>query len=261
MPTALIVEDEAQANKLLSMLVQLRGYTTESALSGTEALEKVRDRVPDVVFLDLMLPDLDGYEVCRALKSSGTTNQVPIVIVTVRLAAENRIESFHAGADDYVPKPYTPDQIFEALAQANARKHEGATPWIEGQVVLDARDDGETLRRLARLRGSLLASGGLDRDAIDRISTAVRAIWSSVDGWARCSGLDRVATLAYALSPDELVLTVHDEAGWFSSVGNLTEGPLSTILSDARFDQIEIDHGAPCLRLVKRFETLQATAE
>ena len=66
------------------MLVQLHGYSTESAFSGTEALEKVRNHVPDVVFLDLMLPDLDGYEVCRALKSSGSTNQVPIVIVTAK---------------------------------------------------------------------------------------------------------------------------------------------------------------------------------
>ena len=118
MPTALIVEDEPQANKLLAMLVQLHGYTTESAFTGQEALDKVRAHVPDVVFLDLMLPDLDGYEVCRALKASGVTSQVPVVIVTARIAAENRIESFDAGADDYVPKPYTPDQIFNALDES-----------------------------------------------------------------------------------------------------------------------------------------------
>ena len=68
MPTALIVEDEPEANKLLAMLLQLRGYRTESAFSGAEALEKIRDHAPDVVFLDLMLPDMDGYEVCRSLK-------------------------------------------------------------------------------------------------------------------------------------------------------------------------------------------------
>jgi Response regulator receiver domain len=214
----------------------------------------VRNRVPDVVFLDLMLPDLDGYEVCRALKSSCTTSQVPVVIVTARIAAENRIESFHAGADDYVPKPYTPDQIFEALDESTARRREGAPPWIEGEVVLDGRDDGETLRRLARLRGLLCARSGLEPDAVDRISTAIRAIWLSVDGWARRSGLDRVATLAYVLSPDNLVLTVHDEAGWLSSVGDLAQGPVSMIVTDARFDQIEYDHGAHCLRLVKRFK-------
>jgi CheY-like chemotaxis protein len=253
MPTALIVEDEPEANKLLSMLVQLHGYATESAFTGSEALEMVRNRVPDVVFLDLMLPDLDGYEVCRALKSSGTTRQVPIVIVTARIAAENRIESFHAGADDYVPKPYTPDQIFEALDQSNARSRESSAPLIEGEVVLDGRDDGETLRSLARLRGLLLARSKLAPDAIESISAAIRAIWLSVDGLARRSGLDRVATLAYALSPEKLVLIVHDEAGWLSRVDGLADGPVSTILTDARFDEIENDHEDHCLRLVKRF--------
>ena len=128
MPTALIVEDEPEANKLLAMLVQLRGYSTVSAYSGAEALEKVVTYIPDVVFLDLMLPDRDGYDVCRALKASGTTSQVPVVIVTARIAAENRIESFRAGADDYVPKPYTPDQIFEALAETHAQAQESAPP-------------------------------------------------------------------------------------------------------------------------------------
>jgi CheY-like chemotaxis protein len=256
MPTALIVEDEPEANRLLSMLVQLRGYSTDSAFTGLEALEKVRDRIPDVVFLDLMLPDLDGYQVCRALKSSGTTSQVPIVIVTARIASENRIESFQAGADDYVPKPYTPDQIFEALDESNAHWGENSALRVEGEVVLDGRDDGETLRRLARLRGLLLARSGLNAESIEWISAAIRAIWSSVDGWARRSGLERVATLAYALSPENLVLTVHDEAGWLSSVGDLAQGPLSTRLTDARFDQIENDHEAHCLRLVKRFKQL-----
>ena len=253
MPTALIVEDEPEANKLLSMLVQLQGYATESAFTGCEALEKVRDRPPDVVFLDLMLPDLDGYEVCRALKSSGTTSQVPIVIVTARIATENRIESFHAGADDYVAKPYTPEQIFAALVQSDLRARESTLSLIEGEVVLDGRDDGETLRQLARLRALLLVQSGLRPEAIESISAAIKAIWLSVDGWARRSGLDRVATLAYALYLDNLVLTVHDEAGWLAHVAYLAAGPESTALTDAQFDQIENDHEAHCLRLVKRF--------
>jgi CheY-like chemotaxis protein len=236
--------------------VQLRGYATESAFSGSEALEKVRDHVPDVVFLDLMLPDLDGYAVCRALKASGTTSQVPIVIVTARIAAENRIESFHAGADDYVPKPYTPDQIFEALDQSSESRLDHGDSCMQGDVVLDGRDDGETLRRLARLRSLLLARSGLEPEAIDRISAAISAIWSNVDAWARRSGLDQVATLAFAVSPEKLVLTVHDEAGWLSTVGDRTVSAVSPVLTDAGFDQVETDREARCLRLVKRFNAL-----
>jgi DNA-binding response OmpR family regulator len=148
MPTALIIEDEVEANKLLAMLVQLQGYRTDSAFDGAEALAKVRSHVPDVIFLDLMLPDLDGYDVCRSLKSAGTTSQIPVIIVTARLAAKNRIESFRAGADDFVPKPYTPDEIYQALDQSLSWKRQIAAPQVEVQVVLDGRDDGNTLRRL-----------------------------------------------------------------------------------------------------------------
>src|SRR5262245_13126556 len=111
MPTALIVEDEPEANKLLAMLVKLRGFQTVSAFTGNEAIEKAGECDPDVVFLDLMLPDINGYEVCRVLKSRQPTSAIPVVIVTARVAADNRLESFSNGADDYIPKPYTPDQI------------------------------------------------------------------------------------------------------------------------------------------------------
>src|SRR3954454_17984312 len=90
MPTALIVEDVPEANKLLSMLVQLRGYRTDSAFTGSEALEKIGHSPPDIVFLDLMLPDINGYEVCKSLKSLKATSPIPVVMVTARVAAENR---------------------------------------------------------------------------------------------------------------------------------------------------------------------------
>ncbi|HEY2158416.1 MAG TPA: response regulator [Isosphaeraceae bacterium] len=96
MPTALIVEDEPAANQLLSMLVQLRGYATDSAFSGGEAIEKADGGHPDLVFLDLMLPDINGYEVCEAIKGRRSTTDIPVVMVTARVAGENRIQGFRA---------------------------------------------------------------------------------------------------------------------------------------------------------------------
>jgi CheY-like chemotaxis protein len=254
MPTALIVEDEPEANKLLAMLVQLRGYQTESAFDGAQALAKLRESVPDVVFLDLMLPDRDGFDVCRALKASGSTSKVPVIIVTARITADNRIESYGAGADDYVPKPYTPDQIFEALDESYAWRDQVAASKVEGEVVLDGRDDGQTLRRLAHLRRLLLARGGIEPAAIDRISTAIRALWSSVDEWARRSHREQVASLAYSLDDEVLTLTVRDEGGWLATLPDLTDERAAPQFVAARFDEIVADHAAGCLRLSKRFD-------
>jgi CheY-like chemotaxis protein len=246
MPTALIVEDEPEANKLLAMLLQLRGYRTESAFRGEEALAKIREQAPDVVFLDLMLPDMNGYDVCRSLKSSGPVSTIPVVIVTARLMAENRIESFGAGADDYIPKPYTPDQIFDSLERSGAWRDEIDAPRVEGAVPLD-------LRRLAQLRRLVQVRSGLDTETIDRISKTIKDLWSSVDAWSRRGRLDQVATLAYALTSESLTLTICDEAGWLQASGGLEPDLLSRILAEAPFDRVDADPASHCLELVKRF--------
>jgi CheY-like chemotaxis protein len=248
MPTALIVEDEPEANKLLAMLLQLRGCRTESAYRGAEALEKIRDHAPDVVFLDLMLPDMDGYQVCRSLKTPAGISAVPVVIVTARLTAENRIESFEAGADDYIPKPYTPDQIFEALEQSAAWKDLLDVPRLDGEVPLDARDDGEALRRLAHLRRLLQIRCLLEPEGIDHISSAIKALWSSVDAWSRQRRQERVATLAYSLTPEAITLTIRDESGWLSA----TPSAATNALAAGRFDEVIRDEAGRSLTLVKR---------
>jgi CheY-like chemotaxis protein len=248
---ALIVEDEPEANKLLALLLQLQGYRTESAYNGAEALEKVRACSPDVVFLDLMLPDIDGYDICRQLKTPGPGLAIPVIIVTARLAAENRIESFAAGADDYVPKPYTPDQIFEALDQASAWKEKIDEPEVEGRVPLDGRDDGETLRELAALRSLLSARTSLVPDEIDLITKAIHSIWASAHRWSRRRQRDRVATLAYSLTRARLTLTVRDEGGWLSQAAEIRKNPPFTT-DDTIFDEIATDELTSSLTMLKR---------
>jgi CheY-like chemotaxis protein len=251
MLTALIVEDEPEANKLLSLLLQLQGYRTESAYNGAEALEKVRTSPPDVVFLDLMLPDIDGYDICRQLKAPSPGLAIPVIIVTARLAAENRIESFAAGADDYVPKPYTPDQIFEALDQASAWKEKIDEPEVEGWVPLDGRDDGETLRALSALRNLLSVRTSLVRQEIDLISKAIHSTWASAHQWARRRQRGRGAALAYSLTRARLTLTIRDEGGWLPQAAEIGKNLSST--GDAKiFDEITMDELTNSLTMLKR---------
>ncbi len=125
MPTALIVEDEPEANRLLAMIVQLKGYATRSAFTGSEAMAAVESESFDIVFLDLMLPDTNGYDICRKIKGRPESRATPVVVVTARLADENRAKSAEVGANGFIPKPYTPGQIFEALATAEALRASG----------------------------------------------------------------------------------------------------------------------------------------
>jgi DNA-binding response OmpR family regulator len=255
MPTALIVEDEPEANKLLAMLVQLRGYQTESALDGAEAIDHLEKQLPDVIFLDLMLPDVDGYEICRSIKSSRSTSRIPVIIVTARITAENRMESFRAGADDFIPKPYMPDEIFEALEHAKTWKTDSESSCIEGEAALDARDEGTTLRSLARLRNAVLARSGLDRQTIEELTRDLRAIWASAVEWGKRSRQDQVATLRYSLTELCLMLTVIDHCGWLAGRRQLESDPLAGLVSDAMFDEIVVDQNSRSVHLVKRFRT------
>ena len=253
MPTALIVEDEPEANKLLAMLVQLRGYQTESALDGAQAMDHLREQTPDVIFLDLMLPDIDGYDICRSLKSSEHTSQVPVIIVTARITDANRIESFRAGADNFIPKPYTPDEIFAALEQAQGWKAQLESSRIDGEASLDGRDEAERLRSLARLRNALLSRSGLGARTIEEVARSIEAIWSSARAWERSGCSERSTALKYSLSELCLTLTIVDESGWLESRRQLAGGPVAGLVDGELFDAVSADPASRSFQLVKRF--------
>jgi len=252
MPTALIVDDEPEANKLLGMLLRLRGYRTESAFTGKEALQLVAKAQPDIIFLDLMLPDLNGYEICKILKSSRGTSLIPLVIITARLADENRIESFCIGADDYIAKPYTPGRIFQAVEEAVSWFDQSRSGQIQASISFDQSDDGEILRRLGQFRSLVFARTALSLEAVAQISRAIKEIWSVADEWARNYPGDHITTLTYTLTAQRLVLEFRDAAAWLGKVPILAEDPTSE-LSIAGFDHVAIDESDRSVRFVKDF--------
>jgi len=105
--SVLIVDDEKDLMRLLEFNLRQAGYETACAPSGTEALAQARRQVPDLVLLDLMLPDLPGTEVCRQLKGDPRTSHVPVVMLTARGEELDRVVGFELGADDYVVKPFS----------------------------------------------------------------------------------------------------------------------------------------------------------
>jgi two-component system phosphate regulon response regulator PhoB len=107
----LIVDDEADLANLVEFNLQQAGLETSVAATGEQALELAKRKVPDVVLLDLMLPDISGKEVCRRLRADLATKNVPIVMLTARGEEADRIEGFEVGADDYVTKPFSPREL------------------------------------------------------------------------------------------------------------------------------------------------------
>lgn len=116
----LVVEDDPEINELLGAYVQIAGYDYRRALNGATALEQARKHPPALIVLDLMLPDTDGFEVCRQLKSERRTAKVPIVMLTALNQDENRKKGMACGACAYMTKPFDPEKLM-ATIQENAR--------------------------------------------------------------------------------------------------------------------------------------------
>jgi two-component system phosphate regulon response regulator PhoB len=111
MAFVLIVDDESDLASLVEFNLQQAGLETAIALTGARALELAKQRTPDVVLLDLMLPDVSGKEVCRRLRADSATREVPVVMLTARGEEHDRVEGFEVGADDYVTKPFSPREL------------------------------------------------------------------------------------------------------------------------------------------------------
>jgi DNA-binding response OmpR family regulator len=119
----LVVEDDPQIADLLRRGLIYEGYSVEVASDGSDALTAARDRPPDLVLLDLMLPGMDGLTVCKRLRAA---NDVPILILTARDAVPDRVKGLDAGADDYVVKPFNFDELL-ARIRAQLRRRAPAS--------------------------------------------------------------------------------------------------------------------------------------
>ncbi|MBI1340384.1 phosphate regulon transcriptional regulatory protein PhoB [bacterium] len=110
-PYALVVEDEAPLIELLRYNLEAEGYEILSARDGEEALLMIEERQPDIVILDWMLPNLNGIEVCRRLRSRSATRNLPIIMLTAKTEEVDRIRGLDTGADDYVMKPFSMTEL------------------------------------------------------------------------------------------------------------------------------------------------------
>ena len=103
--TILAVDDQPQNLRLLDAVLSPRGYQVVTATSGEQAVEKLGETVPDLVLLDIVMPGIDGYEVCRRIRSNPATDFLPVVMITAS-GDQEKISAIQAGADDFVSKPF-----------------------------------------------------------------------------------------------------------------------------------------------------------
>jgi DNA-binding response OmpR family regulator len=125
MPTVLIVDDEPNIIELARLYLERDGYDVEGVTSGQDALSKYKTLNPDIIILDLMLPDIDGFEVCRKIR---TQSGVPILMLTARKEDVDKIVGLELGADDYLTKPFSPRELVARVRAILRRYQVGVKP-------------------------------------------------------------------------------------------------------------------------------------
>jgi len=148
-PTILIIDDDEKLNQLLDEFLSDFGYETISATHPEEGLKLLKKKMPDLVILDIMLPDMDGFEVCKVIRQ---THTVPIIMLTARGEVTDKVVGLELGADDYLAKPFEPRELVARIHSVlrRAQKIEDGRPQKIGRLEIDFP------KRIVRLDGQIL---------------------------------------------------------------------------------------------------------
>jgi two-component system alkaline phosphatase synthesis response regulator PhoP len=119
----LVCDDEPYILMALTDAVEMEGYECVTAINGKEALQKARETLPDLIMLDIMMPFMDGFEVCRELKADASTRDIPVIMLTAKSQQVDIQKGKDAGADDYITKPFRPSTLRKKFNEVLDARH------------------------------------------------------------------------------------------------------------------------------------------
>ena len=166
----LVVEAEADVSEMIRYNLGKEGYDVRLAATGTDALRQVKEARPDVILLDIMVPQLNGWEICRRLQQDRETRAIPIIMVTGRVEEGDKVLGFEMGADDYVTKPFSPRELVARVRAVARRGRPGED--LANQPVRAGDLEIDRLRFEVRMKGRLVE---LTRKEFDLLSALVRS--------------------------------------------------------------------------------------
>jgi DNA-binding response OmpR family regulator len=216
MPTALIIEDHPDAGELLCDLLHERGFQTIHVGTGEEGLRQARENSFDVIFLDVMLPDLDGYRVCEQLKIDRNTNPIPIVLLTALSAHDHHVAGLRVGADFFIPKPYTVQQLDKTLAEIDEYRLRAQQEKLQFRVRFDLASRVANLHAVNELFGLLLRHATLTEKQAAQLRTAMLEVGSNAIEWGNKHDETKTVTITAEVREDRIEIVVEDQGEGFN---------------------------------------------
>ncbi|MDH4318773.1 MAG: response regulator [Desulfobulbaceae bacterium] len=115
--TILVIDDSLTVRKLVSLTLERRGYTVDMAKDGLEALSKINERLPDLIFLDITMPRMDGYQLCKIIRNNNQTSKIPVVMLSAKDGFFDKMKGKMVGASDYLTKPFDAGVLLKAISK------------------------------------------------------------------------------------------------------------------------------------------------
>ena len=270
---ALIVEDEHDTGNLLAEILRQRGFDPTVLTEGKPAVPWTRQHRPELILLDLMLPDIQGFQVCEDLKLDRETNPIPIIMVTALSQHEDRIHGLQVGANYYLTKPFSVEQLHRAIADVMAWKEGLERRGTEGEIHFRFQSDTQYLEELNHLLSSLFLFTRLSRTQIQQLAMAVRELCVNAIEWGHQKQLDRLVNVIYRIDPEKVTIIIRDEGPGFDPTNlphaakpddpvshfmvretlGLREGGFGILLARGLVDDLQYNETGNEVRLVKHF--------
>ena len=160
-PLVLVADDDHNLRKILCLFLKNARYETVEAANGREALNMAKSQNPDLILMDIMMPILDGFTVCKMLKDEAETKRIPILICTAKNRKEDLVSAIKAGAEDYIIKPFTKDTVLSKIEKALAARQEQSS-----SKVMSAVERRDSRRKVV---GWSLSWGGQSQGGLARV--------------------------------------------------------------------------------------------
>ena len=215
MPTALIVEDDPDQAEMASRLLRYRHYESSIAGTGGRGLELARSLRPDVVLLDLMLPDTTGFDVCRGIRVDRETMLTPVVMLTALGDDLNRTKGYRVGANAYVTKPYGAEDLFQAIADARAWRERMEAHQIRGEIHVQLNSEVGFLQEVNDFLMSVTLSSPFTTEEVLALRQALLEMGQNAIEWGNRHRSDQLVDITYRIHQDRVEIVIRDQGPGF----------------------------------------------
>lgn len=273
MGTALIVEDDPDQATLVAQFLRLRGFTPVVSPTGGDGLSRARLRPHDLIVLDVMLPDVDGFEVCRRLRGEPATRATPIVMVTALDGQPDRMRGYRVGANAYVTKPYAPEELYDAIEAALRWKADLLVGKVRGEIQIELPSVCPLLSDVNEFLTGLCRETPLTSDQIAQLRQSIMEMGQNAIEWGNRHRAEALVRITYRTYEDRVEVVIRDEGPGFNPKKvphaakpedpiahmdvreklGLREGGFGMLISRGMLDELRYNARGNEVTLVKRF--------